>query len=178
MFPSGSPIGKKGSDLLAAGYAVYGPKTLLVISYEKKAPMMYAYIDGAWQHMHQMPHVQEKKIFAPGNLRAAKEDAVYAQLIQQWQDDGYTLRYSGGMVPDVHHILSKSGGVFSYPHPAKLRLLYEVAPMSYVVEAAGGASLAAGGSALHMPITSLDERTDITLGSKEEVKKVQQAYVK
>ena len=55
----------------------------------------------------------------------------------------YTLRYTGGMVPDVYHILIKGKGVFtnvsSPTAKAKLRLLYECAPIALLVEAAGGA---------------------------------------
>lgn len=54
----------------------------------------------------------------------------------------YTLRYTGGMVPDVYHILIKSKGIFtnvsSPSAKAKLRLLYECAPMALLIEAAGG----------------------------------------
>jgi fructose-1,6-bisphosphatase len=57
----------------------------------------------------------------------------------------YTLRYSGGMVPDVNHILKKGSGVFMYPGMpsaplGKLRLLYECGPLAYLIEQAGGAS--------------------------------------
>ena len=44
------------------------------------------------------------KIFAPGNLRAAGENAPYREVINKWIDSGYTLRYTGGMVPDVRNI--------------------------------------------------------------------------
>ena len=49
----------------------------------------------------------EKKIFAPANIRAAAENKAYAELIQHWMASKYTLRYTGGMVPDIHHILVK-----------------------------------------------------------------------
>ena len=62
----------------------------------------------------------------------------------RWNDDiRYQLRYTGGMVPDVYHILIKNKGVFSNvasaAAKAKLRLLYECAPIALLIEAAGGA---------------------------------------
>lgn len=47
---------------------------------------------------------------APANLRAAAENSAYRSLVNTWIDENYKLRYSGGMVPDVHHILAKVGG--------------------------------------------------------------------
>ncbi len=47
------------------------------------------------------------QVFAPANLRAAAENTVYRDLISQFITDEYTLRYTGGFVPDVHHILTK-----------------------------------------------------------------------
>lgn len=72
-------------------------------------------------------------------------------------------------VPDVHHILTAGGGVFCSPASdsakAKLRLLYECAPLAFVVEAAGGASHSGHGSVLDQRIDAVDTRTVISLGS-------------
>ncbi len=52
--------------------------------------------------------IGEKKVFAPANLRATSDNPAYSQLLQEvYLAERYTLRYSGGMVPDVHHILAK-----------------------------------------------------------------------
>jgi len=50
-----------------------------------------------------------KKFFAPANVRAAKDNPAYAELVAYWMREQYTLRYSGGLVPDVHHMLVKVG---------------------------------------------------------------------
>ena len=55
--------------------------------------------------------IKDKAVFAPANLRATAENEEYQQLVQYWMSNKYTLRYSGGMVPDVHHILTKVGQV-------------------------------------------------------------------
>ena len=63
---------------------------------------------------------------------------VYSELVASWIARNFTLRYTGGMVPDVHHILAKGGGVFCNPAsaatPAKLRLVYECAPLAFIIE--------------------------------------------
>ncbi len=53
--------------------------------------------------------IKDKAVFAPANLRATAENEEYQQLVQYWMSNKYTLRYSGGMVPDIHHILTKVG---------------------------------------------------------------------
>ena len=79
------------------------------------------------------------------------------------------------MVADVHRILMR-GGIFLYPwdsrkpdQPGKLRLLYEGAPMSLIVETAGGASMAGDGRMLDVTPTRLHERVSVILGAKNEV---------
>ena len=125
------------------------------------------------------------KVFAPGNLRATGDHPEYSNLVQHWISSGYTLRYTGGMVPDVYHILSKKKGVFSNVESAKatakLRLLYEVAPIALIIEAAGGSSAStladetgAGSgrdSVLNMLVDDLDRRVGVCYGGTEEVEK-------
>ena len=60
----------------------------------------------------------------------------------KWLDSGYTLRYSGGFAPDAAQIMLKGHGIFSCiasnKHKAKLRVLYEVGPIAFLIEKAGG----------------------------------------
>lgn len=78
------------------------------------------------------------QVFAPANLRAASQNQAYAALVNRWIEAQFTLRYTGGMVPDVHHMIAKGHGIFCNPcstsAPAKLRLLYECAPLALIVE--------------------------------------------
>lgn len=73
---------------------------------------------------------EEGKIFSPGNLRATFDNAEYQKLVQHYVQEQYTLRYTGGMVPDVFQIIVKEQGVFtnviSPTTKAKLRILFEV----------------------------------------------------
>ena len=92
---------------------------------------------------------QKTKLFAPANLRAVNEHAPYKKLVDYWISNKYTLRYSilkliinnnnsytGGMVPDIYQIFIKGSGIFANPvtkeSPAKLRYLYEVAPLAFL----------------------------------------------
>ena len=81
----------------------------------------------------------EGKLFAPGNLRATFDNPDYEKLINYYIGEKYTLRYTGGLVPDVLLIIVKEKGVFcnvtSPSTKAKLRILFEVALLALLVSA-------------------------------------------
>ncbi len=175
---SGSELlGRTGSEQVAAGYAVYGPRTTLVIATNTVSEFTLQG-DGTWSQTGENLQISEGKMFAPGNLRATKDNAGYRKLIDYWQSEQYTLRYSGGMVPDINQILLKGKGVFSYPGsastPAKLRLLYECAPLAKVIEAAGGASSDGSQSISDVKIEAYDQRIPVCLGSRAEVQRFEE----
>lgn len=76
-------------------------------------------------------------MFSPGNLRATFDNSQYEHLLSHYIGEKYTLRYTGGMVPDVFQIIVKEKGVFtnvtSPSTKAKLRILFEVAPLALLV---------------------------------------------
>lgn len=115
------------------------------------------------------------KIFSPANLRAAQESSEYRALVDYYMTNRYTLRYTGGLVPDVYQQFTKRQGVFCNPtstrSPAKLRLAFEAAPFALLVEKAGGLSSDAvtGASILDVTIHAVDQRTALCLGSAHEV---------
>lgn len=171
----GEVIGKTGRDMVAALYAVYGPKTTLVVTV-KKGVHEFMLINGEWTLIEENIKIGEAKYFACGNLRACVDRADYLKLVEDFILNKYTLRYSGGMTPDINHILHKGGGVFTYPGMpsapnGKLRLLFECAPMSLIMEEAGGASSNGKIPVLDLKITDYEERTPIFIGSKSEVEK-------
>jgi fructose-1,6-bisphosphatase I len=91
--------------------------------------------------------------------------------------EGYTSRYSGALVGDIHRILMQ-GGVFLYPgtikNPeGKLRLLYETAPLAFLVEQAGGKASDGSQAILDLVPKKLHQRTPLVIGSKEDVKLVE-----
>ena len=98
--------------------------------------------------------------------------------MQTWLDEEKTLRYSGCMVADIHHILSKGQGIFSniggskYPE-GKLRHVFECGPFAYLMEQAGGSATDGKGPILDKEITAIDQRTPIIIGSSNEVKRTE-----
>jgi sedoheptulose-bisphosphatase len=63
-----------------------------------------------WKLRQVFSKLGNSKNIAPANIKAAKDNAVYEQLVLKWISNGCKLRYSGGMVPDIHHIMAKVGG--------------------------------------------------------------------
>lgn len=118
------------------------------------------------------------KYFAPANMRAAAENLKYMQLINHYITQKYTLRYSGGLVPDVFHAFVKGHGIYTSPvtpkSPAKLRRLYELTPIALLIECAGGTALdsADGTHVLDRPIRDTDERGGLVCGNKSDVELV------
>merc|ERR1719160_165 len=119
----------------------------------------------------------ESKIFAPANMRAAQDLPQYAKLIDYWMENKYTLRYTGGLVPDICQAFTKRMGCFANPtsskSPAKLRLAFEAAPFGLLVEKCGGKTSdgISGASILDTKITGIDQRTPLCIGSAKEVER-------
>ncbi len=171
-------IGKRGrKDMLASCYAVYGPRITFVIAVKGKGVHEFE-LNDVGEFVLTKENITLKpdsKYFAPGNLRSTKGNEKYLEIIQQWISESRTLRYSGGMVPDLHHILSKEQGIFSYPRDekytnGKLRLLFECAPFAMLFEEAGGLALDQDGKPImEIEVTETHQRTPIFIGSKNEV---------
>lgn len=183
---SGSRLtGVKGRDAAAAGLAMYGPRTaMLVATADADGVVEFVLSDalnGKWEWLlsNRFEVLQEdqpfrRAIFAPGNLRATADNLGYRKLIDHYINERYHLRYSGGMVPDVLQLVVKGRGIFLNPDggaaaPARIRLLYEAAPAAFIVEKAGGASSDGERSLLDIVIEDTDQRTQVAVGSKLEV---------
>lgn len=169
-----------GRDLSAAGITQYGPRTTFCIAFEG-LPGAHEFLltdEGKWIHVKETTQIKSGKMFSPGNLRATQDNPEYKKLIDHYLTEQYTLRYTGGMVPDVFQIIVKEKGVFtnvdSPSTKCKLRILFEVAPIALLVEQAGGASSIKGESALDVHIAEYDQRTGIIYGSVEEVKRAEE----
>ncbi|KAF9696419.1 hypothetical protein EKO04_005717 [Ascochyta lentis] len=126
----------------------------------------------------QLNPAAKTKYFAPANLRAAAENQNYLDLINHYIAHKYTLRYSGGLVPDIFHALVKGHGIYTSPvtekSPAKLRRLYELTPVALLIECAGGVALDSkdGSQVLDTPVRDTDERGGLVCGNKEDVELV------
>lgn len=172
-------IGAKGDDQVAAIAAVYGPNTTFLLTVGDGVVKFIMNDDGEFIFSDDGYEVGEGKMFAPGNLRACKTRDDYFELVNFWIKEQYTLRYSGGMVPDVTQIILKGKGIFSYPgygdaQDGKLRLLFECAPMAFLMEQAGGAASDGKMRILEKEILTVAQRTPIFIGSKAEVKRCEE----
>lgn len=178
IYEAGSPIGKTPRDQVAALYLVYGPRTILVYSTGRGVHAFFLNEVGEFVLLQKnLTMSDEVKTYAPGNLRAVVDVPAYRTMMNTWLDEAHTLRYSGGMVPDIHHMLIKSAGIFTniggskYPK-GKLRLLFEVGPFAYIMEQAGGAASDGAQAILDVVIDNLDQRTPVIIGAKKEVERV------
>jgi fructose-1,6-bisphosphatase I len=172
-------IGRKGDEQIAALVVVYGPRLTLIYTARNGVHEFILNAVGEFVLSQEGLKVEkDAKHFAPGNLRAVATEKKYYELIQQWMNEKYTLRYSGGMVPDINHIFMKGQGIFTYPGyvdapQGKLRLLYECAPMALLMEQAGGRATDGHKRILDLEVEKLDHRTPIFIGSENEVKKAE-----
>lgn len=178
VYESKSAIGKKPREQVAALYVLYGPRTVLVYSTGNSVHEFILNEVGEFIVLREYLGIaDEAKNYSPGNLRALADNAAYGVVLKRWLDDALTLRYSGCMVADIHHIISKGQGVFTnlggkkYPN-GKLRLAFECGPFAYLVEQAGGSATNGTQSILDIPIETIDQRTPIIIGSTQEVTKV------
>ena len=171
-------LGATGRDQKASLVALYGPRTTVFVTLDDGV-YEFTYgangVDGWLCSRDRIQISQESKIFAPANMRAAQDLPNYAKLIDYWMTNKYTLRYSGGLVPDICQQFTKRQGVFANPtsesSPAKLRLAFEAAPFGLLVEKAGGKTSdgVSGASILDTKITGIDQRTPLCIGSASEV---------
>lgn len=169
-------IGKNGDDLVAAGYVQYGPRTTATLSFAGKTHEFTLCTIGEYHLTKENISIEENaKIFAIGNLRALPERDEYKNVLDYFLKNKKTLRYAGGMVPDINSIICKQNGIFTYPsHSAypkgKLRLLYECAPMAFIMNNANGSALDENGNKIgEIEISELHQRTSIILGSSKTV---------
>ncbi|KAJ8601581.1 hypothetical protein CTAYLR_005240 [Chrysophaeum taylorii] len=174
-------IGATGRDQVTSIVALYGPRTTVLVALDDG---VYEFTYGAegqeadWICSRARVKISpDCKIFAPANMRAAQDLPGYKELLDHYMENRYTLRYSGGLVPDVYQQFTKQQGVFSNPtspaSPAKLRLAFEAAPFGNLVEKAGGLTSdgVSGGSVLDVVINAVDQRTALCIGSTNEVER-------
>ena len=181
-WPGDKLTGISGRQLKASGIAVYGPRTTITVAIDNM-PFAHEFLlvddfsamHGQWIKTNEFMSIGEGKLFAPGNLRATQDNPGYQELFQYYMENMYQLRYTGGMVPDVNQIMVKGKGVFmnvnSKKTKSKLRVLYEVAPIAYLIEKAGGLSSEGEKSALDIPITTTEQTSQVAYGSPDEVKR-------
>jgi fructose-1,6-bisphosphatase I len=173
-----------GTKQVAAGYAVYGPASLLVLTVgDGVACFTLDRETGSWWLTNPSMRIPED----------TKEYAINASNARHWFEPvqryvadlnagkggplgkDYNMRWVASMVADVHRIMTR-GGIFMYPadrrdpdKPGKLRLMYEANPMSFLVEQAGGMATNGRQRIMDIQPAKLHERVAVFLGSRNEV---------
>ena len=181
-----------GTAQVAAGYCIYGPSTMLVLTI------------GHGTHAFTLDREMGSFVLTQRDMRvpaATKEFAINMSNQRHWEapmqdyvrdllagetgprGKNFNMRWIASMVADVHRILTR-GGIFIYPwdkkdptKAGKLRLMYEANPMSLLVEQAGGASTNGRSRIMDMAPTQLHQRVPVFLGSREEVEAATQYHL-
>ncbi|CAM8651311.1 Fbp Fructose-1,6-bisphosphatase [Oxalobacteraceae bacterium] len=185
--PSEQDFLQAGTKQVAAGYAVYGPQTMLVLTTGNGVNCFTLDREmGSWV-------MTQRDIKIPADTA---EYAINASNARHWyppvrryvdeleqgkagpRGKNFNMRWIASMVADVHRILNR-GGIFMYPadardpdKPGKLRLMYEANPMSLIIEQAGGVATDGQHRILDIQPTGLHQRVAVFLGSKNEVERV------
>ncbi|WP_395827334.1 class 1 fructose-bisphosphatase [Collimonas sp.] len=185
--PTEQDFMQAGRKQVAAGYAVYGPQTMLVLT------------TGNGVHCFTLDREMGSWVLTQSDMRIpteTKEFAINASNARHWhppvtryvnemlagstgpRQKDFNMRWIASMVADVHRILNR-GGIFMYPadarepdKPGKLRLMYEANPMAFIVEQAGGAATDGKHAILDIQPEKLHQRVPVFLGSKSEVELV------
>ncbi|XP_047345416.1 fructose-1,6-bisphosphatase 1 [Vespa velutina] len=171
-----------GQNIVAAGYALYGSATMIVLSIGHGVNgFMYDPAIGEFILTEKNMRIPEKgNIYSINEGNESTWDSAIKEYIhsKKYPSNGkpYNSRYVGSMVADVHRTI-KYGGIFLYPSTknnpnGKLRLLYESIPMAYIIKEAGG--LASNGKIDILDIIpeSIHQRSPVFLGSKDDVQDV------
>jgi len=180
-----------GTQQLAAGYALYGPQTLLILTVGNGVAAFTLDREfGTWV-------LTETNMRIPGRTHEYAINTSNARFwdpaIKRYIDEliagregprgrDFNMRWVGSMVADVHRLLTR-GGIFMYPRdkrdpskPGRLRLLYEANPMAFIVEQAGGLATTGTGRLMELVPEALHQRVPVVLGSPEEVSRIGDYY--
>ncbi|CAN6355029.1 unnamed protein product, partial [Urochloa humidicola] len=176
-----------GTNMLAAGYCMYGSSCTLVLS-TGNGVNGFTLDPSLGEFILTHPNIKipkKGKIYSVNEGNAKNWDAPTAKYVEKckFPQDGSSpksLRYIGSMVADVHRTLLY-GGIFLYPADqkspnGKLRVLYEVFPMSFLMEQAGGQAFTGKQRALELAPTKLHERSPVFLGSYDDVEEIKALY--
>lgn len=170
-----------GDKIIASVYIVYGPTVEMVITYEGSVKL-YRLHGKKFEFAKDVKLGEKGKFTCPGSTQSNWFDH-HKNMITQMYLDGYKMRYSGGMVPDLHQVLVHGGGLFSYPGTTdkvkgKLRQLFEVFPFGYAFENAGGGAIDGFDRVLEAKTTHIHDTLPCFFGSKYEIEYVKEHYAK
>lgn len=187
--PEADDFMQPGTTQIAAGYCLYGPSTMMVIT-TGKGVQMFTLDRDCGEFILTRPDVQipaDTEEFAINASNQRYWDAPVQRYISEClqgaegpRGKNFNMRWVASMVAEIHRILMR-GGIFMYPadeklraggKEGKLRLLYEASPMSMLVEQAGGASTTGCERIMDIKPSELHQRVPVVMGSKNEVERL------
>lgn len=168
-----------GKNIIASVYVVFGPRVELVYC-DGTSVKMYRLVGDKFKYIQDIKLEQKGKLMAPGSTQQCWYP-YHKAMIDNFFASGYRLRYSGGMVPDLHQILLKGGGLFSYPGTSdkpkgKLRQLFEVFPFALTYKCAGGEAIDGYEDVLNIKTTHIHDTSPCFFGSVDEITTVKEVY--
>lgn len=182
---------KPGVSQVAAGYAIYGPSTMLVLTIGRGTYGFTLDREGG-NFILTHPKIQIPEETAEYSINTSNSrfwEPPIARYITECKagasgvrEHDFNMRWVASMVAEVHRIILR-GGIFMYPRdtrdpskPGKLRLLYEANPMGFIVEQAGGWASTGRGRILDVQPHAIHERIPVILGSRNEVERVERYH--
>jgi len=172
----GADMLQPGRKMVGAVYILYGPRVSLVYSVGKG---VYEFtMNQLMEFTLTREDIRMKSsgsMYAPGGLRR-NYLPENEQFLCYLEEKGSKLRYSGGFVPDINQVLMKGNGIFLYPEltnapQGKLRMLFELNPMAFLIEQAGGAATNGKIPILDITPESYDQCSPVYIGCREDVEK-------
>jgi fructose-1,6-bisphosphatase I len=190
VYDASASLPAPGTDIVAAGYVLYGPITTMVVARDGRVREFELTGTTGTGATGTDGESDGRRVVAD-DLELPEEPTVYGfgGRVPDWPDEferfvrgvenELKLRYGGAMVGDVNQVLNY-GGVFAYPGlrsrpEGKLRLQFEGAPMAYVVETAGGAASDGERSLLEVVPDELHGRTPVHLGNEALLRRLERA---
>jgi len=167
------------NNIAAAMYITYGPLITMIYAAGKGAHEFVLNREGEYVLSEENITLKGRgSIYSLGGLRK-DWTPEHLKFVEYLESEGYKLRYSGGFVPDFNQILIKRGGLFTYPAlkgspKGKLRLIFELQPMAFIITQAGGMAINGKEDILSIKPERLDQRSPIYIGSRFEVEKAKE----
>ncbi|MEQ1813234.1 MAG: class 1 fructose-bisphosphatase, partial [Candidatus Nitrotoga sp.] len=186
--PTAEDFLQSGTKQICAGYALYGPATMMVLT-TGNGVNGFTLDSGVGEFFLTHPNMTvpvDTQEFAINASNQRFWEAPVQRYIDECvkgkspggREKNFNMRWVASMVAEVHRILVR-GGIFMYPFDTKeagkagkLRLLYEANPMSFIIEQAGGLASTGRGRIMELKPTGLHQRVPVILGSKNEVERV------
>jgi len=182
--PNTEDLLQRGTELVCSGYCMYGGATIMVLTFGQQVNG-FTLDPSVGEFIQTHPNIRLKqrgKIYSVNEGNAKKWDESVTEFVQSCKNRSMKARYIGSMVADVHRTLLY-GGIFMYPGDkkspsGKLRLVYELNPMAFLIETAGGIATTGTERIRDIKPEKIHERKPIFLGSPANVKEIMDIYAK